>query len=472
MILIAVLDGLRPDMVTPERMPYLHAMASQGVWCTDSHSVFPTATRVNSASLSTGCYPDRHGLVGNELYSRELDPYRPISCADWRALQAVADAEGGRLLAAPALGEMLRGAGRRLVCVGSGSPGTTYLTNPTATGPVVNWATAWPSDVAKWLVDRLGGFLTEETSSWERTDFVLRALCEHLIPQWRPDVVIVWITEPDHAQHAHGLGTPESLGALREVDRRLEELVVAIHKADGAEPDVIVTSDHGFSTITERIPLEEELEALRDIPGLEALEEGDAVFAGSGLHLHGAALEHLPEIVERLGTRPWLGALAVRDDHVSRCPGTLPVSALRCMHHRSPHIVLSGSWDEGANGDGVPGCARSSSANVATHGSAGPYDVHNVLAAWGPAFRSGVASELPCAIVDIAPTVLHLLNVGPPKRMDGRVLHELLADGAPYAPSVTSLRRDAPLGHNRRQVLHYSVVDSHRYLDQVSVVPT
>ena len=244
------------------------------------------------------------GLVAPTLINvvlAEVDPAQATSCADWEALQRMADLEGGPLLTTPTLGEVLGGAGRQMACVGSGSPGTTYLTNPAGTGPVVNWATAWPSDVAKWLANRLGGFFTEETSSWERTDFVLRALCEHLIPRWRPDVVIVWITEPDHAQHAHGLGAPESLGALREVDRRLEELLVAMHKADGAEPDVIVTSDHGFSTITERIPLEEELDSLRDIPGLEALEEGDAVFAGSGLYLHGAALERLPEIPEGFG---------------------------------------------------------------------------------------------------------------------------------------------------------------------------
>lgn len=465
MILVAVLDGLRPDMVTPERMPYLSAMASRGTWCTASHSVFPTATRINSASLSTGCYPERHGLVGNELYSRAVDPYAALSCADWRALQSLADAEGGRLLTVPTLAELLRDAGRRIVCAGSGSPGTTYLLNPTATAPVVNWATAWPPTVA----ERVGGFLDEASDSLERTDFVLRVLYEELISQERPDVVVLWVTEPDHAQHAHGLGAPESLAALREVDRRLEELIAHLGDAYGAEPDVLVTSDHGFSTITERIPLGEEMDGLREIPGLEGLGAGDAVFAGSGLYLHGAALERLPEIVGRLGTRPWLGALAVRDDHLSCCPDALPVSALRCMHGRSPHVVVSGSWDDGTNGHGVPGRARSSSRNVATHGSAGPYDVHNVLAAWGPSFRDGAVSELPCAVVDIAPTVLHLLGIAPPVGMDGRVLHEVLADGPRGDPPVTTSRRDAPLGPGRRQVLHYRAVGTHRYLDHVSV---
>jgi len=152
MLLIIVWDGLRPDMVRAEYTPHLTRMAERGVFCHASHAAFPTATRINSASLTTGCYPGRHGLVDNELYVPELDPIKAISCADWRALQAMADLEGGRLLSVPTLGEMLRKAGKQMVSGGSGSPGTTYLTNPTVTGPIVNWAVTWPQPV--WLPAR------------------------------------------------------------------------------------------------------------------------------------------------------------------------------------------------------------------------------------------------------------------------------------------------------------------------------
>ncbi len=94
MILLIVWDGLWPDMISPEHTPYLAQMAEEGVFCSASHAVFPTATRINSASLSTGCYPHRHGLVDNELYVPALDPERPISCGDWEALQRMADLQG------------------------------------------------------------------------------------------------------------------------------------------------------------------------------------------------------------------------------------------------------------------------------------------------------------------------------------------------------------------------------------------
>ena len=93
MILIVVWDGLRPDMITPENTPYLHATAQRGVFSRASHAAFPTATRINAASLSTGCYPGQHGIVDNELYIPEIDPARATSCADWEALQRLADQE-------------------------------------------------------------------------------------------------------------------------------------------------------------------------------------------------------------------------------------------------------------------------------------------------------------------------------------------------------------------------------------------
>ena len=40
--LLIVLDGLRPDYVTPEVMPNLHALGERGVVFTNHHAVYPT----------------------------------------------------------------------------------------------------------------------------------------------------------------------------------------------------------------------------------------------------------------------------------------------------------------------------------------------------------------------------------------------------------------------------------------------
>lgn len=80
--LLIVLDGLRPDYVTPELMPNLHALGARGVVFTDHHSVYPTVTRVNAASISTGAYPETHGLLGNSVFFPEVDDTRFLSTGE------------------------------------------------------------------------------------------------------------------------------------------------------------------------------------------------------------------------------------------------------------------------------------------------------------------------------------------------------------------------------------------------------
>ena len=63
--LVIVVDGLRPDYVTPEVMPRLSRLGQRGIVFRAHHSVFPTVTRVNGASFVTGSYPETHGLMGN-----------------------------------------------------------------------------------------------------------------------------------------------------------------------------------------------------------------------------------------------------------------------------------------------------------------------------------------------------------------------------------------------------------------------
>ena len=63
--LLIILDGLRPDYVTPDLMPNLCALGKRGVVCEAHHSVFPTVTRVNSASVATGSTPAITTFMGN-----------------------------------------------------------------------------------------------------------------------------------------------------------------------------------------------------------------------------------------------------------------------------------------------------------------------------------------------------------------------------------------------------------------------
>src|SRR5471032_2776080 len=80
--LLIVVDGLRPDYVTPDVMPNLYALGQRGVVFANHHSVFPTVTRVNASSISTGAYPERHGLLGNTVFFPQVDANRFLDTSD------------------------------------------------------------------------------------------------------------------------------------------------------------------------------------------------------------------------------------------------------------------------------------------------------------------------------------------------------------------------------------------------------
>src|SRR5258707_14394136 len=76
--MVLVLDGLRPDSITPEETPNLWRLRQEGVNFINGHSVFPTVTRANATAIGTGTYPDRNGMFGNQIYVRAVDPHRSV----------------------------------------------------------------------------------------------------------------------------------------------------------------------------------------------------------------------------------------------------------------------------------------------------------------------------------------------------------------------------------------------------------
>src|SRR5258706_9750451 len=125
---VIVVDGLRPDYVTPELMPRLVALGKRGIVFTSHHSVFPTVTRVNASSMVTGVYPEGHGILGNTIYIPAVDATRGLDTSNRENLEAVARA-AGPLLTTPSPGEVLRRNGKQLIADGSRSRGAGFLLN-------------------------------------------------------------------------------------------------------------------------------------------------------------------------------------------------------------------------------------------------------------------------------------------------------------------------------------------------------
>ena len=234
--------------------------------------------------------------------------------------------------------------------------------------------------------------------------------------------------------------------------------------------NIVVTSDHGFSTETSEL----HLEALV-APFSTPMQDGskDIVVAEGAIYLRSAAAKaRVSEIVAMLKRRTEVGAIFTRaaspGGMEGMVPGTLSFDVARWNHPRSGDILVSANWSEDSNQFGFKG--TSTQEGVAGHGTSSPYDIHNTLIATGPDFRENATSDAPTANVDIAPTLLRLLGIAVPPTMTGRVIEEGLRGGAAVRLTRTvggTIPGSADGGYSVSA--HFTTVNNSRYLDYTEV---
>jgi len=458
---LIVVDGLRPDYVTRDVMPRVDALGRRGIVFTAHHSVFPTVTRVNAASIVTGSYPETHGLLGNEIYIPSVSRTRVLDTGERGDLEAVERAEG-KLLTAPTLGEILQANGRKLAGISSGSTGSAYLLNHTVSGGALfHTDYTLPKALAPKVLSVLGPPPAHETPNDPQNERAIDAYLKLCVDDLKPDVTIIWLNDPDGTAHANGIGAPLTRKSLMLVDGAIGRLEDGLRARGVLEStNIIVTSDHGFSTETGELNLQKLVE-----PFARKLDEGsnDIVVAEGAIYLRRPDASRVSAIVAALQQRPEVGAIFTRDG----VDGTLSFAVARWNHARSGDILVSANWTGKANAAGFKGTTTQE--GVAGHGTSSPYDVHNALIAAGPDFREHATSSLPTGNVDLAPTLLRLLGITPPSSMTGRVIVEGLRNG-PIAGSQTKGTRVVQSAEGTYTLeAHFSIVGTHRYLDYTEV---
>ena len=437
--LVIVVDGLRPDYVTPELMPRLVRLGRRGIVFNAHHSVFPTVTRVNASSIATGAYPETHGLLGNTVYIPAVNATTGLDTGSRENLEAIGRANGP-LLTAPSLGEMLTAAGKTLLAVGSGTSGAAFLLNHTVgTGAVIHQEFTRPASLSAHVLETLGPVPPHSMPNAALNTRAIDAYLTLGLDELRPDVTLMWISDPDTTAHNKGIGSETTNESLRLVDAgigRIEDAVQAKGLAD--RTNLIVTSDHGFSTHTGALKL-----AALVAPFARPLPDGspDIVVAEGAVHFRARAdAARVAAIVVMLQREPAVGAIFTRSAPGGGAegvvPGTLSFGVARWNHARSAEILVSANWTPEKNEAGYEG--KTADSGVAGHGTSSPYDVHNTLIAAGPDFREHAVSDVPTGNVDLAPTLLRLLGLEIPASMAGRVIDEAMRNG----PSIASIGVD------------------------------
>jgi arylsulfatase A-like enzyme len=490
LVIVFVVDGLRPDSITVEDTPTLFRLRAEGVDFVDSHAVFPTVTRVNAAALVTGLQPGTSGILGNQMYVPAVDPARAFGTDDHRSLLALDHATGGRLVLGPTLAERLHAHGLGLAAVSSGSTGSALLTNPRAPagiGVLVNGyldagrTVAWPPDVSAAILARFGPAPAKGAGA-DRYDapvtWTQRVLREYVLPELRPAVVVNWLTEPDHTQHHLGVGSPAARAALRHDDREIARVLATLDDLGlTASTSVFVASDHGFTANTAGVDVAGALVEA----GLKASRtSADVVLASSGqavaLHVEGRDPDRIARIVGFVQSREWGGVVftagAVPGEPRGAVAGTFSLELIHAANaERGPDVLFTFPWTSEPNAFGVLGTDL---ANVgggggplpSDHGSMSPWNVRSTLLAWGVGFKTRATVRVPAGNVDVTPTILALLGVGKGDGLDGRILSEALAGGLDPEQVGVDTRVHTTEAGAYRAAIQISVVDGRRYVDK------
>ena len=489
LLIILVIDGFRPDSISSNVTPNIFRLKSEGVWCDNSHSVFPTVTRVNSASISTGTVPAVHGIVSNSMYVEGVAP-KAFDVADYKNLMKLAEISGGRSLPVKTMAEALQSAGLPFVGISSGSTGGGFLINPMAPsgiGVLINGGfedghrVAYPDKIDREIQQRFGSVKSGQgvpSLLWAE-----RVLREYVLPELRPRVIVDWLTEPDDTQHKFGVGSPEALAALKTMDEQVGLLIARLHELglDNGS-DIIVTADHGFGGEPEPVDLDGAIQATG--------KASDVIAANNGASTLLYAKNHDPELIRGLvsqlqktdgvdlifttSQQPKEAVVQCRAGHdLGWVPGTFSLELINeCRPSRGADVIVTYQWTSDRNAFGVPGLQRIATTNMqrnvagrSGHGGLNPFMIHTPLILWGPDFKRQTVVHAPTANFDIAPTVLALEGVKAPDSMSGRVIAEAFAKQSKEEPKTRARSVETRAG-SYCATIQLSVIDHRTYIDQ------
>jgi hypothetical protein len=564
-VILFVPDGLRGRIVTAETAPAMAAVRDTGVNFRNSHSLFPTFTTANASAMATGHYLGDTGDFSNTIYTGY-----PVAPADGTVTPflevdpVILDADehfGGDYLNAETILKMARAKGFSTAALGklgptlifdhtdkTGADGLHSIVIDDATGgkngvPLseemkaalakagLPLATPPRGDNRKAGDARTPGTVVPNTAQQAYfADVAARVLLPMFKARNKPFVLVFWSRDPDGSQHNNGdslntvtpgINGPTSLAGIKNADNNLAQLRKALDDLGlAASTNIIVASDHGFSTVSKQsktspaaklsyddtpadfLPmgfLAIDLARALDLPLFDPNDKNSRVAgtahpkAGNGLLGQdpakpdlvvatngGSDLLYLPNRDKKLAQRTiqalleqdYVSGLFV-DDRFGRFPGTLPMSQVGLKGSAvtpSPSIVVNfRSYVEGCD---VPtNCSVEVADTVlrqgqGMHGSFGRGDTLNFMAAIGPDFKAGYTDPLPVSNADVGMTITQLLGLHPARAggLTGRVMSEALPNGViPRAADGTIVSQ--PAANGLRTVLKFQRVLSQRYFD-------
>jgi Type I phosphodiesterase / nucleotide pyrophosphatase len=564
-LILFVPDGLRALKVTADTAPAMADVRDKGVNFKNPHSMFPTFTMANSSAMATGHYLGDTGTFSNTIFTGYTsapagDTVVPFIEND-AVLGDVDEHFSGDYLNEETILKLARTQGFSTAAIGKVGPTLLFDHTDRADKPglhsvVIDDSTGGKTGVP--LSDEIKDALTKAglplvspsrgdngkagdaktpgttAANLAQQGYFADVASKIVLPMFKarnkPFVLVFWSRDPDGSQHNQGdslntltpgINGPTSMASIRNADNNLAQLRKALDDLGlSASTDIIVSADHGFSTISKesktspsaKVSYEDtpkdflpmgflalDLAKALDLPLFDPNDKnapiGDKAHpkAGNGVlgkdpakpnlvvaTNGGSDLIYLPNKDKKLAERTvkalleqdYVSGIFV-DDSLGRFPGTLPMSQIALKGKAAtpnPAIVVNfRSYVEGCNEP--TNCSVEVADTVlrqgqGMHGSFGRGDTMNFMAAIGPDFKAGFADPLPVSNADVGATAAKILGLTqkPKGELIGRMMAEAMPNGKTPKALAGTVKSEAAAG-GLRTVLNFQRVGTQRYFD-------
>ena len=362
-VIVISLDGLRFDYLERTETEAFSYITKEGARASSLVPVYQSSTFPTHVTMATGVTPDLHGILHNSFYDKERGSFSYSPDASWIQYEPV----------------------------------WSILENQnmkTATYFWVGSETDWRGTSISYSKAPFNGRIGEK----EKLDQILEWLDMDI--DLRPRLIMSWWHGTDSVAHQKGATHPDVFKQLNKQDKILFQLIEEITRRNiWDKVTLLVVSDHGMSDVSNFINLKEILK----LNSIDArISTGPAV-----AHIFLDKKEELKRAISSLQENQHLSVWSKED---------LPKEFNMFNETRTGDVIVTTS---------IPNMLvtrSNSNPPIGMHGY-NPKEnkhMHGIFLAYG----NKVANKRLQKVhqLDIAPTILDLLNLDVPKYMQGRII--------------------------------------------------
>ncbi|PCI61011.1 MAG: hypothetical protein COB35_07500 [Gammaproteobacteria bacterium] len=216
-VVLISIDGFANDYLTIYPTKNLHKIINSGLKAKALLPIFPSKTFPNHLSIITGVYPQKHGIIHNEFYSRSLD----------KTYHLGAGKEEPRWLSSPPLWT---------IAEQHNIKSAVYF---------------WPESEAKvqGILPTYYFSYNKQTPNIDRVNQIIDWL--KLPSDKKPQFIAGYFSIVDTAGHRYGRNSPELAQAIREIDDLIGVLLAKLKSELNNQVNLIIVSDHGMVQLNE-----------------------------------------------------------------------------------------------------------------------------------------------------------------------------------------------------------------------------